>query len=821
MLSTVRSKIVFLLSVAVIFSTLSCFLLTVYLLIDTDNKKISNSFLRTQELVNKLVKTESEKIKDSVELVASLPTISTVIESEKKQTINDSLLPYKQRLALDLLTSANSEGQLYNSLDDQSKQLQNIISSSLEGESVSSMLILDKKLMIISSSPIGIIDSPSGVLLGGDLIDDNFTNEIKNLTHLDIIFANKNNIYGSSLDKNSSLDIVNYQKDIDEYDKENLKIKKITIKSKDLTKVADMYLVVNLQESMNFVKTVFFYIIVLVCIIFIISVIFGVIFSNIITRPIEQINIEINNLSESIKSGKLNYIPDFQKINQEFRPVLEKAYSLVSVFKEPIELVSNYIQDISLGKIPQKIEKEYQGDFEILKNNINQLIDNLNNLINETSSLISAATNNDLTVRGNRNNFKGVWADFIDEINAIIDAFVGSINITSMYIDKVSLDLDKIANGVIPDQIKEDYAGTFNHIKQSLNKLTQNLSDVITETEMLINFAKKGELSQRGRDANFNGLWKKLISGINETVESIVIPLNDIGYILNEISNKKLTATINKEYNGEYNLMVKSANNTIMSLNKIFSDFFVLVESFDLSANNVLIASDSLKKGSNQQELSVIKLKNATNEMTEYISNSSESFNLVGSLSVKIRDNANANLVKMSELSNSMIEIDSYSSQIKEVIEVIDSIATQTNLLALNAAIEAARAGHSGKGFAVVADEIRRLSEKTTKAARSTNEMISTSLTKIANGTKLSQQTKASLEKIVYEIDNVTDLINEINQSSKNQQEKIQKVEYELNQVELFNNNTLVRASETSSIAEKLSLQSQQLRLVIEEFNLS
>ncbi len=168
-----------------------------------------------------------------------------------------------------------------------------------------------------------------------------------------------------------------------------------------------------------------------------------------------------------------------------------------------------------------------------------------------------------------------------------------------------------------------------------------------------------------------------------------------------------------------------------------------------------------------------------------------------------------------------MGDINEASRKIADIISVIDGIAFQTNILALNAAVEAARAGEQGRGFAVVATEVRNLAQRSAGAAKEIKALISDSVEKVGNGSKLVEQAGKTMEEIVVAVKRVTDIMSEISAASMEQTSGIEQVNQAVTQMDETTQQNAALVEEAAAAAESLEEQAQNLARAVSAFKLS
>ena len=174
----------------------------------------------------------------------------------------------------------------------------------------------------------------------------------------------------------------------------------------------------------------------------------------------------------------------------------------------------------------------------------------------------------------------------------------------------------------------------------------------------------------------------------------------------------------------------------------------------------------------------------------------------------------------VSEVVSTMNEITQASSEIANIVGVIDGIAFQTNILALNAAVEAARANEHGRGFAVVAGEVRALAQRSAQAAKEIKQLIHSSVEKIEGGSGLVQTAGTTMNEIVEGVRSITSVIAEITVAAKEQSTGIEQVNQAVSHLDNATQQNAALVEQSAAAATLLREQAARLAQTVGEFKL-
>jgi len=545
---------------------------------------------------------------------------------------------------------------------------------------------------------------------------------------------------------------------------------------------------------------------------------------------------ETDKLVNATVAGQLATRGDAAKFTGGWGTLVTGVNNLCDAFVGPINVTAEYVDRISKGDIPPKITDTYNGDFNEIKINLNNCIETMTNLLAQTDILIKGAADGELDKRADAEMFVGGWKQLVSGVNDTVVNIVNPLRVTADYVDKV-------AKGIIPPAITTEYKGEYNVIKGNLNNMVQMMNDLLAQTDILIKGAADGELDKRADAALFVGGWNKLVSGVNDTVTNIVKPLMVTADYVDRISKGNIPPVISDEYKGQYNLIKANLNVLIEATNKITAAarevaggnlmvelkercaedelmhaLSAMVEKLVEVVENVKSSADNVASGSQELSSSAQQMSQGA---TEQAASAEEISSSMEEMSASVRQNADnssqTEKIAMKSAADALeggkavAETVSAMKEIATKISIIEEIARQTNLLALNAAIEAARAGEHGKGFAVVAAEVRKLAERSQKAAGEIGHLSATSV-------EVAEKAGAMLTSILPDIQKTAELVQEISASSKEQDSGSEQINKAIQQLDNVIQQNASASEEMASTSEELSSQAEQLQSVIAFF---
>ncbi len=479
----------------------------------------------------------------------------------------------------------------------------------------------------------------------------------------------------------------------------------------------------------------------------------------------------------------------------------------------PLMVTADYVDQISKGVIPPEITTVYKGQYNIIKINLNALVKMMSDLLKETDVIIKAAADGELKKRANADMFLGGWNKLVSGVNDTITNIVNPLMVTADYVDK-------IAKGTIPEKITDIYKGDYNIIKNNLNQCIDAVNLLVADTGMLAKAVTEGKVATRADAKLHNGDYRRIIEGVNQTLDLICGPLNETLGILNKMAEGDMMLEMKGDYKGDFLVLKNSVNNTLSSINEILTQVNTAIEQVTAGAGQVSQASQSLSQGAAEQASSLEEITSSITEINTQTKQNTENAVQVNGLAKSAKDNAAQGNLQMAELVKAMSSINISAENIKKIVKAIDDIAFQINLLALNANVEAARAGKYGKGFAVVADEVRNLAVRSASSVKETNQMVEEAIKNIGNGNDLVTVTAKQLAEIVDGASKVADLAEEVATASKEQSQGLEQVSTGLGQIDDVTQANTANAEESASAAEELASQSMQLKEMIAKFKL-
>ncbi len=338
---------------------------------------------------------------------------------------------------------------------------------------------------------------------------------------------------------------------------------------------------------------------------------------------------------------------------------------------------------------------------------------------------------------------------------------------------------------------------------------------------MLSGAAVEGRLEVRADASKHQGDFQKIVQGVNDTLDAVILPVNEAADVMQQVAERDLTARVMGEYKGDLAKIKHAINQAVENIDLGMQQVSAAAEQVASVSGEIGIGSQSVAQGASEQASSLEEISSSLQEMASMTKQNAGNAIEARGLTDATRAATNKGVESMNRLSEAMVSIKTSSDQTAKIVKTIDEIAFQTNLLALNAAVEAARAGEAGKGFAVVAEEVRNLAMRSAEAAKNTANMIEESSNNANHGVALNQEVLKNLNEMNVQVNKVSEMISEIATGSEQQSMGIEQINVSVEQMNQMTQQNAANSEESASAAQELGSQAEEMRSLVSAFTLS
>jgi len=522
----------------------------------------------------------------------------------------------------------------------------------------------------------------------------------------------------------------------------------------------------------------------------------------------------------TLRAGINDSVAEADSLFKEIEPLISEGKDR-EIYTEVIKLRGEFHKTLQIvfGYLDKKDYDGLMGYFFQFENSESEYIEKVNDLL-----YLYIDNMNETGVKIKANMHLSIWILVGAIVVALLIAVPLAVVITKMITKPLYSCVDaaeRIANGETNLYLEKKSNDELGTLIAAMDDMIASIKKLYEDAVSLSKEAVSGNLKSRIDVKKHKGDFAKIIQGMNDTMEAVVIPIHESMKVMNKLASKDLSIRINGVYQGDFNEFKDDVNSAIKNLEDSLIQVGMSVEQISSASDQINHVSQKLADATSTQASSIEQISTSLEQINVLTGSNSQQAKdglRLTDIAMNAVDTAN---VAMDKMNTAMESILASSRQTAAIIKTIDEIAFQTNLLALNAAVEAAHAGEVGKGFAVVADEVKNLSARSADAASNTNVLIEESGKKTQMGSNIVEQVTQSFKEMKEQFNVVKKIVTEIVASSQEQALSISQITNGINEVSRSTQNNAANAEASASTADELHSQASELKDMVEQYVLS